>query len=105
MPGVNTWNGKWSGEGRYFARIFNFSRKKESKKKAAEILEARYFHYDFGDGWAARIEVREVTAQESRKIKKRSDGFLGYDWMVHSIYNYGEIYNREQIKDLNIRSI
>lgn len=101
MPNCNSWNGKWSGEGKLYARIFKFdSRRKESLKKAETLLTTGSYYYNFGDGWGASIVVQLVTAAEARKIKKKSAGFCNYDWMIASILAHGDIYNSLQIKEL-----
>lgn len=74
MPGVNTWNGSWSGKNKLYVLI------RESKDDLTG-----YYNYDFGDGWRACVEVEEVDAKEARKLKRQSDGFCGYEWMVDSI--------------------
>jgi hypothetical protein len=40
---------------------------------------------------------RKFTA---RKLKKQSKGFCGYQWMVESIIDFGEILTAEQRKAL-----
>lgn len=47
--------------------------------------------YDWSDGWVARVSVREVERPEARKIKRRSRGFMGYDWMITSLLRTGDI--------------
>jgi hypothetical protein len=90
MPSNNSWNGKWTGDGVFYARTRSFNTK-ASKEKAAAILAEEYFTYRFGDGWVARLSVREVTATEKRKIDRKTKGFCGYDWMIDSILRDGEI--------------
>ncbi len=85
MPNVSSWNGKWSGEGRLYAKIINFGRTQKAIAKTKEILDIGYFHYSFGDGWSAGISVKEVNAKEAATIRRKSRGFYGYDWMVQSI--------------------
>jgi hypothetical protein len=92
MPGVNSWNGRWSGEGRRYVLIRGRGATKAFKAHTSAILERGYFSYNFGDGWVAGVEVREVTASEAAKLRRSSDGFCGYDWMVDSIMQDGEIY-------------
>ena len=87
MPNNNAWNGRWSGENNLYAKVINFGR----SKKALEILEKKYYHYNFGDGWAAGVSVEEVDSKQANKIRKASQGFCGYDWMVESIKLNGEI--------------
>lgn len=85
MPNNNAWNGKWTGDDKYYAIVRNMGRTQKATKKAETILQAGYYHYNFGDGWAAGIRVRAVRAGEAAKCRKKSGGFWGYDWMVDSI--------------------
>lgn len=91
MPGCPSWNGRWSGEGSLYARVQNFTTKKQIAK-AEELKQKGYFSYGWSDGWRAGIQVKEVDAVEARKINKKSQGFCGYDWMIASILKYGTIY-------------
>ena len=84
MPNVASWDGKWSGQDRLYVKTHAFFGKK-SAAKADEILDKGYFHYSFGDGWSAGVTVKEVDSQEAARLRKKSDGFCGYDWMVTSI--------------------
>jgi len=99
MPNNNAWNGKWSGEGRLYAKIVNFGKTKKAEKHAQEILDEGYFYYNFGDGWGAGVTVRKVDAREAAKIRKNTVGFSGYDWMVDTIKLYGKIMNTNQVKE------
>ena len=85
MPSNNAWNGKWTGEKNLYSRIVNIGNTKKRLEKGKRILEEGYFSYNFGDGWVARIDVKEVKAIEAAKIRKISCGFCGYDWMIESI--------------------
>jgi hypothetical protein len=89
MPNVGSWNGRWTGEDRYYAIIKNFSKSKEIEAK--QILDTGYFHYNFGDGWSAGINVRKVDSKEANKIRKKSNGFMGYQWMIDSIIKNNKI--------------
>jgi hypothetical protein len=91
MPGVNSWNGRWSGEDRQFSVSKNFGRTQKAEAKAKAILSIGHYSYSFGDGWVAGVSVKSVTPQESRAAKKKSAGFCGYDWMVESILTNGKI--------------
>lgn len=91
MPRVASWKGPWSGEGRSCARIRRFGPSKVTKEKAARNLAAGSYYYNFGDGWRASVDVREVTAREAAKLERNSAGFCGYDWMIESIIRDGEI--------------
>ena len=93
MPGVHAWNGKWSREEKLYARVRSYK-----KDKGEQILADGPYGYKWDDGWAARISVRKVTAKEARKIRARSDGFLGYDWMISSIERTGRIHPPDRIK-------
>jgi hypothetical protein len=83
MPTVGSWDGKWSDEGVYYAIV----RSLQNKELANKILERDYYHYDFGDGWAAGITVEQIDSKEAAKTRRRSKGFCGYEWMVDSIIN------------------
>jgi hypothetical protein len=99
MPSVGSWNGKWTGEGRCYAHVRSIGRGKKAKEKEAEILAKGSYYYNFGDGWAASISVREVTGSEIAKMRHRSVGFCGYEWMVDSIIEHGEILNSQQVEE------
>jgi hypothetical protein len=85
MPGVASWNGKWSGEGNLYAKIERYGDSKAARERVAKILAGSPYHYRWSDGWAAMVAVSEPTAAESRQARKRSKGFCGYDWMIDSI--------------------
>lgn len=91
MPGRNTWNGRWSGEDRFYARVVNLGRSKMAIRKGEEIIRNGSYSYSWPDGWCAMISVKEVDATEAARIRKRSNGFLGYEWMIDSIRYNGEI--------------
>ena len=90
MPRNNSWNGKWSGEGQCYAIVKKLTTKKLIERYKS-IIEQGAYSYCWEDGWAARISVMELDAQQARKMRKNSKGFCGYDWMVNSIINNGEI--------------
>lgn len=92
MPGVSSWNGKWSGAGNTYAI------KRRVKDSTADMLSGKYFSYNFGDGWRAGVECSIHDAKTVREIMKRSQGFCGYDWMVNSIMQDGAIYGPTQPK-------
>jgi hypothetical protein len=95
MPGAASWNGKWSGEGRIYAIVENVT----SQKAIAKRTELVGHHsYGFSDGWRASVEVKQVDPKEARALRKASQGFCGYDWMVDSLKSYGKIYDTSQIK-------
>ncbi len=84
MPGNNSWNGRWSGDGKLFAIIKTFTGKKR-EAKARELIEKRSFGYDFGDGWYARVDVRELKPGESRQIRKNSKGFWSFPYLCQHL--------------------
>lgn len=53
------------------------------KNKAEKILEIERFTYNFGDGWVAAINVSR--AKNPASIRRKSNGFCGYEWMIGSI--------------------
>ena len=95
MPSNNSWDGKWSGDKDLFVVLRSF-RGKRGEAKANEILTNGYYSYSFGDGWRASIEVQEETAQSATKLRKRSKGFSGYDWMITEIIEHGRIRSYEE---------
>lgn len=84
MPHVASWNNKWSGEGKIYARL------KKDNEVPAEYVD-QSFEYRWNDGWGASVEVKKVDAKEAAKIRKQSAGFYGYDWMIDSIIDHGKI--------------
>lgn len=100
MPNVGSWNGKWSGEGRLYARVRTI-RSKADFPKAKKILDEGYFRYDFGDGWSMSVDVSEVDAKTKTKILKKTKGFCGYDWAIDSIMQYNDIFTRKQIENMS----
>lgn len=91
MPNVGSWNGKWSGAENLYARTVNFGNSRAAFAKAQQILDKGYYHYNFGDGWAAGITVKAVDAREATRIRKHSNGFCGYEWMIDAIRQWGAI--------------
>ena len=89
MPGVNSWNGKWSGANNVYAIIKSF------RNKSKIIPKLGRYTYAFGDGWCAAVAVREITKPAAKMLRKQSAGFCGYDWMVDSIISYGEIRSKK----------
>jgi len=88
MPSNNAWNGRWSGEDNLYA-VVRSTRAVESVGK--RVIETGYWTHNFGDGWMAGVSAKEIDAGEARKVRKKSRGFCGYDWMVNSIMMFGEI--------------
>jgi hypothetical protein len=91
MPNRGSWNGQWSGQNNLYAVVRDFK-----KDTAEKILSHSSYYYRWDDGWGASIAVRKVDGVESRKIKKASQGFCGYEWMIDSIVEYGKIYADHQ---------
>lgn len=95
MPGVNSWNGRWSGEGRKYVVVRTFGDSKKSRARILPLIDKGYFHYSFGDGWRAGVTVKQVESKEARQLIKRSAGFCGYDWMIDSIIYNGKIQTKQ----------
>jgi hypothetical protein len=89
MPGNNSWNGRWSGEGACYARVINVGTSKKAREKYAALCG--HHGYNFGDGWRANVMVEEVDVATARKLRKASRGFCGYDWMIDSLRFKGHI--------------
>ena len=87
FPYVGSWDGKWSGEGKLYACVYrNADVPKECVGKSHS--------YRWDDGWEACVDVRQVDNKEANRIRKKSVGFYGYDWMIVSIIRFGEIKKR-----------
>lgn len=87
MPRVGSWDGGWSGSGRNYSIV-----KSLNKDRAGYLLKGRTersWIYAFGDGWTVEVSARVVPKGERQQ---KSDGFMGYEWMVRSILSDGEIY-------------
>lgn len=95
MPNRGSWNGRWSGEDKFYGKFVSFTSKK-GKEKAAELIKDRSWHFSWGDGWGATVSAREVEGAEIRRLKRSCSGMCG-DWMVESILACGEI--RQTIRD------
>jgi len=95
MPNVGSWNGRWSGEGSYYAKVINFTQRFRKSQKAEQlardILSNHSYYYNFGDGWGMSISVKEVNSKEATVIRKKSKGFCGYDWAIESIIRHKKI--------------
>jgi len=89
MPSNNAWNGRWTGEGRVYARVLNVGGSKKARAKWEGLAKQRHFRHAFGDGWVACVTVSEVDAKAARDLRKRSMGFCGYDWMIDNIRFHG----------------
>ena len=88
MPKVASWNGRWSGEGRPYVRVENVTKK--------QAVQPGRYGYDFGDGWRASVTVKQVDSPTARKLRRKSAGFCGYDWMIREIKKYGRILTRQE---------
>ena len=84
MPNRGSWNGRWSGEDRVYARIFH-------NNDVPKDIIGKDFYYNWDDGWCACVSVTKVDSKEAAKIRKKSAGFCGYDWMIRSIIKNREI--------------
>lgn len=91
MPNVGSWNGKWTGADKKYYLFKTVS--KDAGKTLLENKDRNSWYHNFGDGWGALVSAEQVTSQEKRKLSKISSGFCGYDWMVDSILEHGEIKN------------
>jgi hypothetical protein len=104
MPNCGSWNGKWSGAGRKYVVVRRFL--KHKLDNANRILNTGYYHYSWEDGWGAGITVKEVDSKQAAKLRKESQGFCGYEWMVDTIVDYGKPLANHEIEDfLNNKKI
>ena len=87
MPANNASSGIWTGYDNFYA-IVRTMRAAQSKP----ILERATWRFAFGDGWVAEINAKKINAAEARKVREKSRGFCGHDWMVESILRHNEIH-------------
>ena len=93
MPHVSSWNGKWSGADKRYIRTMD-------ERKVPKECWDKDFYYRWDDGWCACVSVKRTKAREAKKLKMRSSGFCGHDWMIRSIIKCGCILtDAEQIKN------
>lgn len=96
MPGRKSWNGRWSGENKLYVLTRTF--------RGADVAKARAlagegsYSYRWDDGWCASVAVAEVDSREASKLRRKSAGFCGYDWMVSAIVAHGRIVADHELK-------
>lgn len=81
IPYAASWNGRWSGENDNYTVAINVSPKRSEK------LIGDY-SYRWSDGWCAMVSIRKPKLRE-----KVSNKFCGYNWMIKSILDHGQIIN------------
>ncbi|MFA6973977.1 MAG: hypothetical protein WC238_04560 [Parcubacteria group bacterium] len=97
MPNVGSWNGKWTGASKKYFLIKSFT-EAFFTKTIAPLLDgktSRSWHYSWGDGWGANVELQIVDSKEGKRRSKVSAGFCGYEWMVENIIRTGKIKDQE----------
>lgn len=89
MPGCGSWNGHWTGEGRLYVVTRTF----RGAGSVAQRARSRCgdYSYAWSDGWRANVQVREVDASEAARLRRKSRGFCGYEWMIDSLIHSGKI--------------
>jgi hypothetical protein len=103
MPNRGSWDGKWTGESNRHIIIRKVSDRYLNKQDHLKTLLEKgqdSWHYSWRDGWGANVTVKIIDGTETRKLRKISDGFCGYDWMIDSILHYGIIMNSAERKRL-----
>lgn len=101
MPNAGSWNGRWTGANKKYYVIRKASKLFISKQDYLKELFTKgrdNWYYNFGDGWGANVCVEIIDSAEASKRKKASKGFCGYEWMIDSIINYGDIKPQSQRK-------
>ena len=84
MPGVGSWNGKFTGANKCYAKSREIG--KDSRDK---IIKNSPYFYRWDDGWTARIDA--TSCKDASYELKHSSGFMGYDWMIDNIISKGTI--------------
>jgi len=86
VPGPNV--GSSSLGNKEFTLVSSLTRKQCEKLGLGNHTVTRTWRYRFDDGWSVCIKGR--TMQKGERTPK-SEGFLGYEWMVTSIVDQNEI--------------
>lgn len=92
MPHAASWNGRWSGEGRIYAKT-------RKDREVPKQYWGKDFHYRWEDGWGACVSVEHMDSREAQKIMRKSVGFSGYDWMIKSIIERGYIVSESDLRN------
>ena len=92
MLGVSSWNNKWSGSDEFYCVVKRFNKNESEKYKS---LAGKSYSHSWSDGWFARIKVEEVDSETAKKLRKQSNGFLNYQWMISNILDHGTTYDLE----------
>ena len=92
MPNKGSWNGRWSGENDLHAII-------KTERSVPKDVIGKSFWYRWDDGWSACVSVEKVDCREGNKLRKKSRGFCGYNWMVDSIIKKGVIEYKAESED------
>lgn len=93
MPNVGSWNGKWTGADGLYVKVRSYPNKSDITSK---VLTRKAYYYDFGDGWGASVKCEKVDAKRKQTLKKNSQDFCGYDWMIDEIEQFGRIKTVEE---------
>ena len=88
MPGAASWNGKWSGDGRFYAKTRFLRNDKAGKEQVAKVLEKSPYNYRWPDGWMAQVDVERITSRQAESVRKKSNGLkLLLDALEKAIYD------------------
>lgn len=85
MPRAASWNGRWSGENGLYVKVLKLTKEKEVQ------IDGKNYNYRWSDGWCARVSARAIDSKEAARLRRKSNGFCGYDWMIDSIIEHNEI--------------
>lgn len=97
FPTNGAWNGKFTGEGNLYAKTKDI----RNKDEVSSLIKGSPYSYRWDDGWTVLIEVYEMNGKEVTKIRRKSKGFMGYDWMIKSILEHRKILTDKEIEKLN----
>jgi hypothetical protein len=90
MPGVASWNNKWSGEGKKYFKHRKILVSHPIAKALMEVPDIQHT-YRWEDGWMAKVTLRRIDSKTKTKEAKQSAGFCGYEWMIDSILRHNKI--------------
>jgi hypothetical protein len=81
MPGVGSWDGRWSGSERSYVIVRSVGRGSNGFAKEYDIVSNSPYRYDFGDGWAASVSARagETAGWTAEGLPTRKERHMNLD--------------------------
>jgi hypothetical protein len=93
MPNCGSWNGEWTGKGYKFVKVRKYTKQqcRDMMHNPDKIGESKQWSYRWSDGWSAMVTAKKIDSKTANNLRKSSDGFCGYEWMIDSIEKTNKI--------------